>query len=216
MNATPRIPALPFVVVLAVALAAGLGLFAARHWFERGADAPPALQGGLTYPAPRTLPPFALDLPDGGRLDADALRGRWTLVFIGFTHCPDICPTTLAQLAAAERQWSDLAPAQRPRILFVSVDPERDSAEHTADYARHFSPDALGATADHARLEPFARSLGMVYMQSPLDGGGYTVDHSATVAVLDPDAQLVAQLRPPLDPATIAADMRRLIEHAPR
>jgi protein SCO1 len=211
MTPSPRRPAtLPVYLVLAVALAAGIGLFAGQRWSSApAADAPPTLQNGLAYPQPRALPDFSLDTPDG-QLDGSALRGRWTLVFIGFTHCPDICPTTLAQLAEAGRR-ADLPPAQRPQLLFVSVDPERDTPEVTANYARHFSPEALGATADHDRLEPFTRSLGMVYMHSPLDGGGYSVDHSSSVAVVDPAGRLVAQLRPPFDPARIAADLRSLV-----
>lgn len=212
-SSSPRSATLPIFLVLAVALAAGLGLLAAQHWFNPSAGEPPALQGGLTYPAPRPVAPFELDLPSGEPLDQAALRGHFTLVFIGFTHCPDVCPTTLAQLGAALRQLPDMPDQQQPRILFVSVDPERDTAEVASRYARHFHPDALAATADHARLEPFARNLGMVYMQSPLGDDGYTVDHSASVAVLDPDVRLVAQLRPPFDPETIAADLRALIEH---
>jgi protein SCO1 len=211
MTSSPRRPAtLPIYLVLAVALAAGIGLFAGQRWASAPtADAPLTLQNGLAYPQPRALPDFSLDTPEGP-LDGSALRGRWTLVFIGFTHCPDVCPTTLAQLTEAGRRV-DLPAAQRPRLLFVSVDPERDSAESTANYARHFSAEALGATADHDRLEPFTRSLGMVYMHSPLEGGGYSVDHSSSVAVVDPDGRLVAQLRPPFDPARIAADLRTLV-----
>jgi protein SCO1 len=210
MTSSPRRPAtLPIYLVLAVALAAGIGLFAGQRWASGPAvDATPTLQNGLAYPQPRALPDFTLDTPDG-TLDGSALRGRWTLVFIGFTHCPDICPTTLAQLAEAGRR-SELPEGKRPQLLFVSVDPERDSPEQTANYVRHFSSDAVGATADHDRLEPFTRSLGMVYMHSPLDGGGYSVDHSSSVAVVDPQGRLVAQLRPPFDPARIAADLRSL------
>jgi protein SCO1 len=211
MNSPPPASAsLPILLVLAVALAAGLGLLAGQRWFAAPTGAP-TLEGGLSYPEPRLLPPFSLDRADGGRLEQADLAGHWTLVFIGFTHCPDICPTTLAQLAAAQREASTRGIAM-PRILFVSVDPERDSAERADAYARHFSADALAATADHERLTPFTRSLGMVYMQSPLADGGYSVDHSASVAVLDPQLRLVAQLRPPLAPATIASDLARLQE----
>ena len=211
MTDTPasRSKGLPLVGILVVALAAGLGLWAGERWFSQPSAGVTALQSGVLFPQPRTLPPFALD-GDGGTLDAAALQGRWTLVFLGFTHCPDVCPTTLAQLAAAEKQWADLPEAKRPRILFVSADPERDTPRITADYARHFSPTALGATAEAARLDPFVRSLGMVYMKSDLGGGQYTVDHSPTIALLDPQARFAGFIRPPLDPARIAADLRRL------
>jgi protein SCO1 len=202
---TPRSASLPIYLVLAVAVAAGLGLVAGQRWFA--APAVPELQNGLAYPAPRPLTDFALDAGDGGVLDHAALRGRWNLVFIGFTHCPDVCPTTLSQLADVQKRLQ-----QPPRIVFVSVDPERDTPERAAEYAGHFGTDIIAATADHARLASFTRGLGMVYMQSPLDTGGYTVDHSASVAVVDPALNLVAQLRPPLDPAKIATDLSLLMD----
>lgn len=200
------------LLILAAAVALGAGLWAGQRWFGAAGSAQPELQRTLTYPTPRQLPPFSLQQSDGTELTLEELSGRWTLVFFGFTHCPDVCPTTLAQLAQAGRQWQDLPPPSQPQVLFVSVDPERDTPGMTGRYAAHFGPDILAATAGHAVLEPFARTLGMVYMQTPLEGGGYTVDHSSSVAVLDPQGQLVAVLRPPFDAAVIAADMRALVE----
>ncbi len=197
--------------ILLVALAAGLGLWAGQRWFARAAPAAPTqLTTTVLYPEPRPLPAFALDGGDGKVLDAAALRGRWSLVFLGFTHCPDICPTTLAQLAQAEKLLVDLPEAQRPRIVFISADPERDTPAKTADYARYFSPGALGATADHARLEPFVRSLHMVYAKSEGANGEYSVDHTAYIALLDPQVRHVGMIRPPLDAAKIASDLRTL------
>lgn len=205
----PRSARLPPVAVLLVALAAGLGLWAGQRWFAPAPASSRQLAATSLYPQPRPLPAFRLD-GASAPVDAAALQGRWTLVFLGFTHCPDICPTTLAELGAVQKALADLPEAQRPRILFVSADPERDTPQRTADYARHFSADALGATADHARLEPFARSLGMVYMKSDLENGDYTVDHSSRIALLDPQARLAGQIAPPLDVAKIAADLRQL------
>lgn len=211
-TSAPRTGGLPLAAILIVALAAGLGLWAGQRWFAQS-DAPrAALASIVSYPEPRALPDFSLDGGDGATIDKAALLGRWHLVFLGFTHCPDICPTTLAQMAAVEKQLADVPEARRPRILFVSADPERDTAAATASYAQHFSPSAIGATADHARLEPFVRSLHMVYMKSDLGGGEYTVDHTAYLAVLDPQARHVGMIRPPLDPTQIAADLRTLTE----
>jgi protein SCO1/2 len=204
----PRSAGLPLAAILLVALAAGLGLWAGQRWFAAPPRAP--LAATLLYPQPRELPPFRLDGGDGTPIDAAALGGRWTLVFLGFTHCPDVCPTTLADLGRAQKALLDLAPEIRPQVLFVSADPERDTPQKTAEYARFFSPGALGATADHARLEAFARSLGMVYMKSELENGDYTVDHSSRIALLDPQARLAGQIAPPLDAAKIAADLRIL------
>jgi protein SCO1/2 len=202
------------LAILATALAAGLGLWLSQRLFAPSAAEPPVpgLQGTLVYPQPRPLPAFSLDGPKGSQIGPEQLAGRWNLVFVGFTHCPDICPTTLGQLAQALATFAELAPAERPQALFVSVDPERDSPERAAEYAHFFDPGFLVGTAEHARLQPFTRSLGMVYMQIPLDGGDYTVDHSSSLAVIDPKGRLVALMRPPLAPQRIAADLRRLMQ----
>lgn len=205
------------LAILAASLAAGLGLWLSQQSFSPTPDAPriEGLQGTLLYPQPRPIPAFALDGPAGAQLGPEQLAGRWNVVFVGFTHCPDICPTTLNLLAQALKPFADEPPAGRPQVLFVSVDPERDSADVAAEYAQFFDPGFLAATADHARLLPFTRSLGMVYMQTPIEGGGYTVDHSSSLAVIDPAGQLVAVIRPPLVPQHIAADLRRLMRSTP-
>ena len=202
---------LPTLLVLIVALAAGLGLWAGQKFFSRPAGAP-QVDSMRLLDARRVLPEFSLAAGDGGVLDAQALRGRWTLVFLGFTHCPDVCPTTLASLARAEKQWASLPVARRPRILFVSVDPERDTPETLRKYAAYFSPDILTATSDIPSLNRFAASLSMVFAKAPQDDGGYTIDHTSWVAVLDPDAHLAGFIRPPLDPEAIAQDLQTLVE----
>lgn len=205
---------LPVLAILAAALAAGVGLWASQHVFAPPGQAPrvQGLEGTLVYPQAREVPAFSLDGPNGERIGPDRLAGRWNLVFVGFTHCPDICPTTLSLLAEALGEFPDDTPAQRPQVLFVSVDPDRDSPEKAAEYAHFFSPEILAGTAEHARLEPFTRSLGMVYMKAPVEGGDYTVDHSSSLAVINPEGRLVAVMRPPLAPARIAADLRRLMQ----
>ena len=203
------------VIVLVVALAAGLGLLAGRQLFSPGgvAQAPPLATVRL-LPEPRPVPDFALAQADGTALVPADLRGHWTVVFLGFTHCPDVCPTTLAELAIAQRQWTSLPAASRPRVLFVSVDPERDTPEATGTYAHHFHPDTLAATGDLAALEAFATSLGMVFMEAPppegAPAGQYSVDHSSTLVLLDPQGRMAGLLRPPLQPDAIAADLLAL------
>jgi protein SCO1/2 len=208
------------LVVLVVALAAALGLWAAQGWFTRHAPAP-ALQAVKLFEQPRTLPAFSLQQSDGTQLVPGELQGHWTLVFLGFTHCPDVCPTTLAQLAQAQAQWAVLPEATRPRVLFVSVDPERDSPDRIGEYAHAFHKDTLAATADIPALEAFARSLSLVFMKVPAPEGApadqYSIDHSAALAVLDPQARMAGVITPlqgtqgaALDPKAIAADLLAL------
>lgn len=199
-----------------MALASGVGLMLAQRYFtpqpaDTTRDLVPLKSVRLIHP-PRPLPDFRLTLSDGSPLSLSTLRGHWTVVFLGFTHCPDICPTTLATLAQAQKLWDKLPAKTRPRLLFVSVDPERDTAKITGDYARFFHPATLGATANEPELSHFAKTLGLVYMKVPLANGDYTIDHSATLIVLDPEGRQAGLIRPPLVPADIGNDLRLLEE----
>ncbi|MCD9046173.1 SCO family protein [Luteimonas sp. MHLX1A] len=202
------------IVILVFALAAGLGLLVAQKYFADPATRPPQTQAITLFPQPRALPPFSLQQSDGTQLVPGELQGHWTVVFIGFTFCPDVCPTTLAELGQAQRQWEDIPDAVRPRVLFVSVDPERDTPERAGEYAAAFHGDTLAATADIPALEAFTRSLSLVFMKVPGPDGAaanqYTIDHSAALAVLDPQARMAGVISPPFDPAEIAADLRLL------
>ena len=210
------------LVILCVALAGGLGLLAAQRWFVAApAGAQSELEVVQLYPQPREIPGFALQQSDGTQLLPGELAGHWTLVFIGFTFCPDICPTTLAELAQAQAQWKDLPDSTRPRVLFVSVDPERDTPTRIGEYAHAFHPDTLAATADVPSLENFAKSLGFVFMKVPGQGydqnpNDYSMDHSSAIAVLDPQGQLAGLIRPPFQPKAIADDMAALTQASMR
>lgn len=215
------------LLILMAALAAGLGLWAAQVAFApmraRPAAAPVAgpvlpaerLKTVRLYPQVRALPPFALEQSDGTPLLPAELQGRWTVVFLGFTHCPDVCPTTLSDLAMAQKQWAGLAPGKRPQVLFVSVDPGRDTPAKTGEYAAYFHPDTLAATAPEPALQAFASSLGLVYMKVAGIEGDYSMDHSTQLIVLDPQGRQAGLIRPPLVPADIAADLALLSGVAP-
>ena len=208
-------------IVLAIALAAGLGLLLAQKVFG------PAGNGGhqagsiIFYPTPRPLPDFSLSQSDGTRLIPGELRGHWTLVFLGFTFCPDVCPTTLSELALAQKQWERIPESLRPRVVFVSVDPERDTPARLGEYAHAFHKDTLAATADVPSLERFTTSLGLVFMKAPgkqfkTNPNDYSMDHSSAIGVLDPQGRLAGLIRPPFRPDAIATDMKALTEAAAR
>ena len=209
------------LLILAALVAGGLGLWASQrmHGPVAPAAAPaPATKVVTVLPNARTLPAFELQQSDGTPLTADELKGHWTLVFLGFTHCPDICPTTLAQLAVAQKQWATMPEATRPRVLFVSADPERDTTEMLGKYAHAFHPDTIAATAPIPQLQDFTRSLSLVFMKVPGDSGqpnDYSIDHSATLVLLDPQARMAGVVQPPLDIAGIASDLTALTQAAP-
>lgn len=204
-------------IILLIALAAGLGLLAAQKVFAPADTAShwPDTEAVTMYPQPRPVPEFSLRQSDGTQLTLGELQGQWTLVFLGFTFCPDVCPATLAQLAQAQAQWASLPESTRPRVLLVSVDPDRDTPVRAGEYAHAFHPDTLAATADVPTLEAFATSLGFVFMKVPGEGfeenpSNYTVDHSSGIAVLDPQGRVTGLIRPPFDPRAIAADLAAL------
>lgn len=202
------------LLILVVAIATGLGLWAAQRVHGHGDASGPPLQVVRLLPQPRELPAFSLRQSDGTRLVPGEIKGHWTLVFLGFTRCPDICPTTLAQLARAQKQWAALPDGTRPRVLFVSVDPERDTPDRIGEYAHAFHRDTLAATADVPALEAFARSLNLVFMQPPgapgASSGHHGVEHSRALAVIDPQGRMAGVVPPPLQPDPIAADMTAL------
>ncbi|MEO8160478.1 MAG: SCO family protein [Arenimonas sp.] len=212
------------LLVLAAALAAGAGLYAARHWLparstgaspEATASLQPQLRSIRLISPPRALPAFNLRLSDGGEATPATLQDHWTVVFLGFTHCPDVCPTTLAELSKAQKTWATLPAGIRPRLLFVSVDPERDTPAIVGDYAHYFSADTLAASPTPEALAQFAQSIGMVYMKVSEPGGSYSMDHSATLVLLDPQGRQAGLIRPPLAAQQIADDLRLLAERAP-
>ena len=128
----------------------------------------PALKAARLFDPPRELPAFSLRQSDGTPLVPGELKGHWTLVFLGFTHCPDVCPTTLARTGAVRRSSGPRCrKRRRPRVLFVSVDPERDTPDAIGEYAHAFHRDTLAATADVPALETFAKSLSMVFAKVP-------------------------------------------------
>ena len=133
---------------------------------------------------PRALPAFELASTQGGSLTPRAFEGRWTLVSIGFASCPDICPNTLSVLASAARS------VPGTEVLFVSVDPERDTLERLAAYTRHFGDHVSGATGRHEALEEFVAPLGLFYEKGPGSDAHYGVEHSTTVLALAPTGEV--------------------------
>ena len=206
-----------FGIVLVIALAAGIGLVLAQKVFGPSANDTADTRSIILYPQARTLPDFSLSQSDGTRLIPGELKGHWSLVFLGFTACPDVCPTTLTELAQAQKQWESLPDSLRPRVVFVSVDPERDTPSRLGEYAHAFHKDTLAATAEVPSLERFATSLGFVFQKVPgkhfdENPEDYSMDHSSSIAVLDPDGKLAGLIRPPFDPGAIAADLQLLTE----
>ncbi|MFO1401924.1 MAG: SCO family protein [Steroidobacteraceae bacterium] len=169
-------------------------------------QAPVVLEGGTWLPRPRPLAEFHLLDQDGRAYGAADLRGHPTLLFFGFTYCPDVCPTTLAALSEALRRQ----PLAGLQVLFVSVDPERDTAAVLGSYVGAFNREFIGLRGDAQALQPLMQSLGAIALRQPLAGGGYTMDHTATLYLMDARGRLVAVFTPPYSPERLAADFARI------
>jgi protein SCO1/2 len=190
-----------YLVWGAVALVAAVAGFMLARQLH---DANPQLTSGTWFPQPRPVGELALTGDDGKPFGRARLAGAPTLVFFGFTHCPDVCPTTLAKLA----QITKAAKVPDLRVLLISVDPERDTPETMHQYVRAFDPSFIGATGTTDSIKQVTKEFGVAVERVALPGDNYTMDHSATIFLLNDRAQIVAVFTPPFDPDKFAADLR--------
>ncbi|MGH8253858.1 MAG: SCO family protein [Steroidobacteraceae bacterium] len=165
-----------------------------------------ALQGGTWLARPRALGPFSLTDTEGRSVTNDALRGHATLVYFGFTACPDVCPATLATL----RDLRARAPLADLRMWFVTIDPERDTPQALREYLAAFGPGFVGLRAAPAALPALLQEFSAYAGKREQPGGGYGVDHSATLFLIDGRARLIAVFNPPLQAPALDADLRKL------
>jgi len=165
-----------------------------------------------TYIAPdRALPDFSLIDQRGAPFRPRNLEGHWSLMFFGYTNCPDFCPTTLATLAAMEKKLAAEG-ATRPQVVFISVDAKRDTPQQLAKYVPYFDPSFIGVTAaDQPTIEALARKLGVAVALVPSAGGGYTVDHSGAIFVVDPAGKIDAILTGPFTADALLGDFDRIV-----
>ena len=199
------------VFASALGLAAGwIGI--AGPWREPAPE--PSPPPGVLWPNPRPIGAFTLQDHHRRAFTRERLEGAWTFMFFGYTHCPDICPATLATLRRVELDLPEHASAPRQHVL-VSVDPARDTVEHLAGYVSSFGPAFLGVTGSDGELSKLAREVGAVFFRGePEDDGSYFVEHTASIMLVDPRGRLVALFGMPHDAAAIAArflDLERAV-----
>ncbi len=197
-----------FIGVAALAIAAGLWL---QLQMARPAT-PPETEATLLQ-SPRPLGTVVLLDRDGREFPTDRLQGRWNLLFFGFTQCPDVCPTTLAMMSQVAGVLKELPETLRPRMVFVSIDPERDTPEIMRAYVDHFDVNMLGLTGDLDQVTALAGQLGVAFQKVPNEQGGYTVDHSAALFLLNPRVEFNAVFSAPHSVAGIAGDYTKIINY---
>ncbi|MDZ7753806.1 MAG: SCO family protein [Gammaproteobacteria bacterium] len=188
------------VALMAAVVGAGTALYlrptATSLDLVRDRDGP-AIQG-LLWPNPKQVAPFELTDHHGQAFDLDRLKGRWSFMFFGYTHCPDICPMTMDTLKRVADKLEERQTGADTQVVFVSVDPARDSPEHLKNYVEYFNPDFVGATGATEELMSMTRQLGIIYDLHEADqDGNYLVDHSAAVLLTDPQGRLVGVFSAP-------------------
>ena len=168
---------------------------------------PPTPKYATVLPETAALAEFSLVDQSGAPVTADTFRGQWDLVFFGFTNCPDVCPLTLQVLAGARNELSEQHFEPLPRIVLVSVDPERDTPETLQAYVRSFGDDVFGVTGDLDEVKKLTKSLGIYFAKSFIDDVNYTMDHSAVVLLIDPQGEVAALFGAPHNTEDLVHDL---------
>lgn len=157
------------------------------------------------FPVARDISAFELVDHHGEPFTNSALQGSWSFLFFGYTHCPDVCPTTLSVLNSVAQQLGN--DAGNVRFVFITVDPERDTPEHLARFVSYFNSDFIGVTGKPGAIEALTKQLGVLSMRvaSGDKPDSYLIDHTAGVFLMDPDGKYHAVFMPPLTAETIAS-----------
>ena len=190
------------IVIVLVAL--GAGMFTASLLFKPGTDF--SELSATVFQQPRAIQPFDLLDHHGDAFTRDSLRGRWSFVFFGYTHCPDVCPTTLSVLNSVATRLADAPDATR--FVFVTVDPERDTPEVLDRYVTYFNGEFVGVTGEPEAIGELTRQLGIMHLrvEDQGDPASYLMDHTASVLLFNPEGHFQGLFSPPLDADTIAGE----------
>ncbi|NIL95405.1 MAG: hypothetical protein GTO71_13435 [Woeseiaceae bacterium] len=204
----PRKIFIATVAIVAIAVGAWLSYQVASPPRAQSTRAATLLNGA------NALPEFTLVDHTGAPVGADVFTGQWDLVFFGFTHCPDVCPLTLQVLASARQQLADSGFEPLPRIVLVSVDPERDTPDKLAQYVSHFGEGNLGITGELEELRKLTGALGIFFGKSMREDGSYLVDHSSAVLAFDPNGQFRALFGSPHQAENYVHDIPIIVDQS--
>lgn len=156
--------------------------------------------------------PFELTAEDGTRFSSTSLTGKPFIIYFGFTHCPDVCPTAMFEISEVLKDVGE--PAKDLKVLFVSVDPERDTPQLLKDYTETFDPRIIGLTGSKEDIERVTKSYRVYYRKVPT-GGSYTMDHTASLYLMDGKGQLVSVINHGAERKDAVEKVRRLLSRPP-
>jgi protein SCO1/2 len=177
---------------------------------------PPSELEGVLRPQFKALQPFALIDQNNASFDLANLKNKWSFIFFGYTSCPDVCPMTLRTLDVVQTHLksSDTAPTDDVQMIFVSVDPERDSTDKLGAYVSFFDQQFIGATGNKQDLDAFSGQFGAGYQFEPeTSPGHYLVAHTSAVFLVDPLGRLIATFSQPHYPEVISTQYQQIREY---
>ncbi len=200
---------LTFVILIALGAWYGLNPILSK---SSPAHSNPQLASATVLNKTTPLVDFTFKATDGRSFSKQNLKGQWTLLFFGYGDCPDICPRTLSQLSDVYKILGDLK-AHEPRFVFVSLDPKTDTIEKLRTFLGRFNPTFIGLTGNEAEMEKLAADCRIYSWTDPNPNpqGQKVIDHSATILLINPHAELYAVFSPPHQAADIAKDLQSLM-----
>ncbi|WP_296260942.1 MULTISPECIES: SCO family protein [unclassified Pseudomonas] len=199
-----------FILVAVVALVLGLTVSRVLSGNGQGDQAALIDAGVILLPQSRQVPGLELTNQEGQTVSLDAFKGKWALLFFGYTFCPDICPTTLAQLRQIKSELPKDA-AEKLRVVLVSVDPNRDTPQQLKTYLGYFDKQFVGLTAPVETIQKLANALSIPFIPADTGKPNYTVDHSGNLALLGPDGTQRGFIRAPLNNLKLVAQLPGLV-----
>lgn len=192
------------LIICIIALGFALWLHFTRHSKQENTS---HLQQGTAFPAAIALEAFQLTDGNNKPFTNKNLKGHWSLFFFGFTRCPKVCPTTLSILNKAYQILEKADPNNLPHVVFISVDPKRDSPKATMQYAKRFNKHFIGVTGNKASIDGLTKNLGIMHAVAQKSGEpGYQINHSGTIIVINPKGQWAGILMPPFNANVMAND----------
>ena len=205
-----------FIILGVLALAFGLWFGISSSIYKTESPQMPPSISGVVLPVAKNISDFSLQDHNGQVYNKQSLKGKWSVLFLGYTQCPDICPATLSIMKQAVALLDKDGQAI-PETVFVSVDPERDTPEILAEYVTYFNPGFIGVTGEQNQLKKLALGLSVYYqkaagMSGDLDADDYLMDHSAALMLLNPEGNLQAFLTAPHDAKQIAESIVKATE----
>ena len=185
-------PAITALLIVAgiLGFAAGIGLYTSQY-YQTDISIRPDIQG-LLWPNPKQISDFEMIDHKNQGFGLEQLKGKWSFLFFGYTHCPDVCPITLSVLANVHQQLEKKQKNNNVQTVFVSVDPGRDTPEQLAKYVHYFNPDFIGLGGTEDQVDSLGKQIGIVYIHGEKNNiADYSVDHTASVFLIDPKGRLV-------------------------